>query len=79
MECIVYLMVRTHRYHTRKHERIWIIKFNEIFPGPKPVKYDLRMFSPYKLHQRQSNKFRVGKVLLAGDAAHAVILSEAWG
>ena len=71
MECIVYLMVRTHRYRTRKHERIWINKFNTIFPGPKPVKYDLRMFSPYKLHQRRSNKFRVGKVLLAGDAAHA--------
>jgi len=46
-------------------------KFNAIFPGPKPIKYDLRMFSPYKLHQRRSNKFRVGRVLLAGDAAHA--------
>lgn len=46
-------------------------KFNKIFPGPKPVKYDLRMFSLYKLHQRRSNKFRVGRVLLAGDAAHA--------
>jgi 2-polyprenyl-6-methoxyphenol hydroxylase-like FAD-dependent oxidoreductase len=46
-------------------------KFNAIFPGAKPVKYDLRMFSPYKLHQRRSNKFRVGRVLLAGDAAHA--------
>src|SRR5271170_2021553 len=46
-------------------------KFNAIFPGPKPVKYDLRMFSPYKLHQRRSSKFRVGRVLLAGDAAHA--------
>jgi 2-polyprenyl-6-methoxyphenol hydroxylase-like FAD-dependent oxidoreductase len=46
-------------------------KYNAIFPGPKPVKYDLRMFSPYKLHQRRSNKFRVGCVLLAGDAAHA--------
>src|ERR1700733_8735225 len=39
-------------------------------PGPKPVEYDLKMFSPYKLHQRCSNKFRVGNVLLAGDAAH---------
>ena len=44
-----------------------------MFPGPKPVtgKYKLEMFSPYKLHQRASNKFRVGRVLLAGDAAHA--------
>jgi len=48
-------------------------KYNQMFPGPKPVtgKYDLRMFSPYKLHQRCSSKFRVGSVLLAGDAAHA--------
>ena len=46
-------------------------KFNAIFPGPKPVKYDLQMFSPYKLHQRCSTKFLVGNVLLAGDVAHA--------
>jgi 2-polyprenyl-6-methoxyphenol hydroxylase-like FAD-dependent oxidoreductase len=48
-------------------------KYNAIFPGPKPVtgKYDLKMFSPYKLHQRSASSFRVGKVLLAGDAAHA--------
>jgi 2-polyprenyl-6-methoxyphenol hydroxylase-like FAD-dependent oxidoreductase len=41
-----------------------------MFPGPKPLKYDIQMFSPYKLHQRCSDKFRVGRVLLAGDAAH---------
>jgi len=46
-------------------------KYNRMFPGPKPVNYDLQMFSPYKLHQRCSTKFRVGNVLLAGDAAHA--------
>jgi 2-polyprenyl-6-methoxyphenol hydroxylase-like FAD-dependent oxidoreductase len=48
-------------------------KFNAMFPGPKPVtgKYDLKLFSPYKLHQRCSSKFRVGRVVLAGDAAHA--------
>jgi 2-polyprenyl-6-methoxyphenol hydroxylase-like FAD-dependent oxidoreductase len=48
-------------------------KYNAIFPGPKPVtgKYDLKMFSPYKLHQRSSSSFRVERVLLAGDAAHA--------
>src|SRR5579859_1684163 len=46
-------------------------KFDAIFPGPKPVKYDLKMFSPYKLHQRQASKFKVGRVILAGDAAHA--------
>src|ERR1700733_1841171 len=46
-------------------------KYNQMFPGPKPVKYDLRLFSPYKLHQRCSTKFRVGRVVLVGDAAHA--------
>jgi len=48
-------------------------KYNAIFPGPKPVtgKYDLKMFSPYKLHQRSASSFRVGRALLAGDAAHA--------
>jgi 2-polyprenyl-6-methoxyphenol hydroxylase-like FAD-dependent oxidoreductase len=43
-----------------------------MFPGPKPIgEYKLELFSPYKLHQRCSSKFRVGNVLLAGDAAHA--------
>src|SRR5579859_1660168 len=45
-------------------------KYNKMFPISKPVKYDLKNFSPYKLHQRCSNKFRVGNTLLAGDAAH---------
>lgn len=26
--------------------------------------------SPYKIHQRRANKFREGRFLLAGDAAH---------
>jgi 2-polyprenyl-6-methoxyphenol hydroxylase-like FAD-dependent oxidoreductase len=42
-----------------------------MFPGPKPVKYELKMFSPYRLHQRCSSSFKVGRVVLAGDAAHA--------
>ena len=42
-----------------------------MFPGPRPLKYEIEMFSPYKLHQRCSNKFRVGNVVLAGDVAHA--------
>lgn len=42
-------------------------------PRAQPVtgKYDLKMFSPYKLHQRAASSFRVGRALLAGDAAHA--------
>ena len=45
-------------------------KYNKMFPISKPVKYDLKIFSPYKLHQRCSTKFRVGNVFLAGDSAH---------
>lgn len=46
-------------------------KYEAMFPGPRPLKYEIEMFSPYKLHQRCSDKFRVGNVVLAGDAAHA--------
>ena len=42
-----------------------------MFPGARPLKYEIEMFSPYKLHQRCSDKFKVGRVVLAGDAAHA--------
>ncbi|KAL1980059.1 hypothetical protein VTN96DRAFT_4678 [Rasamsonia emersonii] len=46
------------------------MKYEALFPGPRPLKYDLKMFSPYRIHQRCSTTFRVGRVLLAGDAAH---------
>ena len=46
------------------------MKYEAIFPGPRPLQYDLKMFSPYRLHQKCASTFRVGRVLLAGDAAH---------
>ncbi|KAF2651114.1 putative monooxygenase, partial [Lophiostoma macrostomum CBS 122681] len=46
------------------------MKYEAIFPGPRPLEYDLKMFSPYRLHQKCASKFRIGRVLLAGDAAH---------
>lgn len=46
------------------------MKYEAIFPGPRPLQYDLKMFSPYRIHQRCCSTFRVGRVLLAGDAAH---------
>jgi 2-polyprenyl-6-methoxyphenol hydroxylase-like FAD-dependent oxidoreductase len=46
------------------------MKYEAIFPGPRPLEYDLKMFSPYRLHQKCASRFRVAKVLLAGDAAH---------
>ncbi|OAL42548.1 FAD/NAD(P)-binding domain-containing protein [Pyrenochaeta sp. DS3sAY3a] len=46
-------------------------KFKEILPGhPDPKDYKVVNFSPYKVHQRLAQKMRVGRVLLAADAAH---------
>ncbi|MBE1537009.1 3-(3-hydroxy-phenyl)propionate hydroxylase/6-hydroxy-3-succinoylpyridine 3-monooxygenase [Actinomadura algeriensis] len=38
---------------------------------PRADRRTLRAFSPYKMHQRCAPAFRMGRVLLAGDAAHA--------
>ena len=43
---------------------------------PKPEEYKLTNISPYKLHQRCAERFRVGRICLAGDAAH---LCNPWG
>jgi 2-polyprenyl-6-methoxyphenol hydroxylase-like FAD-dependent oxidoreductase len=42
-----------------------------MLPGnPKPGDYELTNISPYKVHQRCAEKFRVGRFLLVADAAH---------
>ncbi|KAI6327106.1 hypothetical protein MCOR34_000536 [Pyricularia oryzae] len=52
-------------------------RFEEILPGhPKPSDYTVVNFSPYKMHQRCAPSFRVGRILLAADAAH---LCNPWG
>lgn len=45
-------------------------RFAAILPDPS-VPYRIDNFSPYRVHQRCASTFRVGRVLLAGDAAHA--------
>jgi len=46
-------------------------KFEQMLPGhPKPDEYKLINISPYKIHQRLAEKMRVGRFLLAADAAH---------
>ena len=45
-------------------------RFAAILPDPS-VPYRIDNFSPYRVHQRCVPSFRVGRVLLAGDAAHA--------
>ncbi|KAF3767148.1 FAD/NAD(P)-binding domain-containing protein [Cryphonectria parasitica EP155] len=52
-------------------------KFETILPGhPKPHEYKMINWAPYKMHQRCAPKFRVGRVMLAADAAH---LCNPWG
>ncbi|CAG8972461.1 hypothetical protein HYALB_00001150 [Hymenoscyphus albidus] len=47
------------------------MRYEQILPGkPKPGDYRLTNASPYKLHQRCVPKMRVGRILLAADAAH---------
>lgn len=46
------------------------MKYEALFPDPRPLQYELKMFSPYRIQQRCSTTFRMGRVLLAGDAAH---------
>ena len=51
--------------------------FERILPGnPKPGDYTVTNLSPYRLHQRCAEKFRVGRICLGGDAAH---LCNPWG
>lgn len=46
-------------------------KFEKMLPGnPKPDQYKLVNFSPYRIHQRIAESMRVGRFLLAADAAH---------
>ncbi|KAJ5631976.1 hypothetical protein N7490_008315 [Penicillium lividum] len=47
------------------------MKFKTCLPGnPDPEDYKVVSFSPYKVHQRLSKKMRVGRFVLAADAAH---------
>lgn len=45
-------------------------RFAAILPDPS-LPYRIDNFSPYRVHQRCAPAFRVGRALLAGDAAHA--------
>lgn len=51
--------------------------FNVILPGARDIEVDA--FAPYRMHQRAATQYRVGRVLLAGDAAHATNPSGAYG
>lgn len=52
-------------------------RFERLLPGhPKPEDYTVLNISPYRLHQRSAEKYRVGRICLAADAAH---LCNPWG
>jgi 3-(3-hydroxy-phenyl)propionate hydroxylase/6-hydroxy-3-succinoylpyridine 3-monooxygenase len=42
--------------------------YQKILPGQGS--YELERASPYRMHQRSAQRYRVGRVILAGDAAH---------
>jgi 3-(3-hydroxy-phenyl)propionate hydroxylase len=47
-------------------------RFKRLLPGaPEPESYRVDLCNPYRVHQRTASRFREGRVLLAGDAAHA--------
>jgi len=47
------------------------MRYQEILPGsPKPGDYRITNISPYRMQQRCVPSFRVGRVVLAADAAH---------
>lgn len=46
---------------------------------PPGANYELMQYAPYKMHQRAASSFRFGRVLLAGDAAHATNPTGALG
>ncbi|KXH32327.1 FAD binding domain-containing protein [Colletotrichum simmondsii] len=53
-------------YHARQPA-----KYETMLPGnPKADDYRIVNFSPYKVHQRLAPRMRVGRFILAGDAAH---------
>lgn len=43
-------------------------KLQRIVPSPEP--YDVHELRPYRVHMRIASDYRIGRVLLAGDAAH---------
>ena len=46
-------------------------KLEVLLPGrPSPSQYKLTNVNPYRMHQRCVDRMRVGRILLAADAAH---------
>lgn len=50
---------------------------NKVLPGDQG--YDLKLYSAYNMHQRTAPTYRVGRVLLCGDAAHVTNPTSGFG
>lgn len=46
---------------------------------PRDMPYELKLYSAYNMHQRIVDRMRVGRVLLAGDAAHVTNPTNGFG
>jgi len=49
-------------------------KYERLFPGPRPLKYEVVSASPFWAHQRTATHYREGRVILCGDSAHVSFL-----
>ena len=48
-------------------------KYERLLPGPRPLQYELVSANPYWAHQRCAKSWKVGKIVLCGDAGHVSI------
>jgi 2-polyprenyl-6-methoxyphenol hydroxylase-like FAD-dependent oxidoreductase len=55
-------------------EKALIEKYNAMFPGPRPLKFEVVNAAPYKSQQLCAETMRKGRVLLVGDAAHCMYI-----
>lgn len=45
-------------------------KLDRLLPGPRPLNYEIVAVNPYWAHERVASRYRQGRVVLCGDAAH---------
>ncbi|QDS75468.1 hypothetical protein FKW77_004304 [Venturia effusa] len=51
-------------------EKALISKYNAMFPGPRPLDFEVVNAAPYKSQQLCAETMKKGRILLVGDAAH---------
>jgi 2-polyprenyl-6-methoxyphenol hydroxylase-like FAD-dependent oxidoreductase len=56
-------------------DEVIVEKYNAMFPGPRPLQYEVLNAAPYKSQQLCAETMRKERVLLVGDAAHRKVTS----